>query len=85
LFYDYFVCIFRDFKNLAYFNFILNIIDINIIICEFNQVYIRVLFGETIGVGFEKGANKVTIRRRTKRPKSLLNRGTTKRDPESRT
>jgi hypothetical protein len=31
-----FVCVFRNIKNLAYLNFILNVIDINIIICKFN-------------------------------------------------
>ncbi|PMD67653.1 uncharacterized protein K444DRAFT_658638 [Hyaloscypha bicolor E] len=41
--------------------------------------------GETTGVGFGRGANKVTIRRRTNLAKSSLSRGTTGRDPESRT
>jgi hypothetical protein len=68
LFCGYFVCVFRDFENLAYLNFILNVIDINIIICKFNQLYIRVLSRETMGVGFGREANKVTIRRRTNPP-----------------
>jgi len=49
----YYWC-FRDFKNLAYLNFILNV-TINKIICKFHQLYIRILSWRITGIDLGRG------------------------------